>query len=138
MDKSRRKVAKNSATTTRELWELPKTVSLHWDPKLLQMLNNPNATEEQHTVLVSTQQETKLLSTPLYPSKAVGGRQVRSKVADLIMSCFNPGIVSQVMLTWCLTQQQVKLVTLQQHVLAFNSRLIMRFYGQDVDTTLER
>ena len=69
-DKSRREVVKNIAVTAKDCWAPPSNIglSLHWDSKQLPSLNNPNILEERLVVVVGTQQDTKLLGTPSYPS----------------------------------------------------------------------
>ena len=65
-------------------------VSLHWNSKLLPVLNNPNVSEERPTFLVGTWQETKFPGTPAYPFQLVGDRQVGSKAGDLITQLLQP------------------------------------------------
>ena len=84
-DKSRRKVVENIAVTAKDCWASPSNIglSLHWDSKQLPSLNNPNILEERLVVVVGTQQDTKLLGTPSYPSRSCGDRPAGRKVADL-------------------------------------------------------
>ena len=84
-DKSRREVVENIAFAAKDSWAPPTHVglSLHWDSKQLPSLNNPNVLEERLVVVVGTQQDTKLLGTPSYPSRSCGDRSAGRKVADL-------------------------------------------------------
>ena len=65
-DKSRRRVARNIATTYKDEWLVPKLVSLHWDSKLMPSLTNKNISEERLSVLVGNSNELKLLGVPAY------------------------------------------------------------------------
>ena len=54
------------ASTVKEHWISPTIASLHWDFKILPVLKNSSISEGRLTVIIGTQQETKLLGSSTY------------------------------------------------------------------------
>ena len=65
-DRSRRKVTKSVATTSKNQWIPPSFASLHWDSKILQSHNSKYVNEERLVVAVGTRDEVKLLGAPSF------------------------------------------------------------------------
>ncbi|KAK6185088.1 hypothetical protein SNE40_007402 [Patella caerulea] len=85
-DKHRRLANITTATSARQSWDDPPYLSLHWDSKLLEKLNDKYSLEERLTVAVGTQDEVKLLAVPKYQpgTDENTGEIIMRKTAELV------------------------------------------------------
>ena len=65
-DRSRRQMAKQISTSTKDNWEPPKMLTVHWDSKLTLSVMTPNKSEERLAVSVGNSHDSKLLGVPSY------------------------------------------------------------------------
>ena len=120
-DRSRRKVTKSVATTSKNQWIPPSFASLHWDSKILQSHNSKYVNEERLVVAVGTRDEVKLLGAPSFTPGNHGktGETVSKKIIDLLIewNC-NTKIINMVFDTTSSNRGHLTAVcvTLQSHL----------------------
>lgn len=89
-DRSRRQVVKEISTSTKDNWEPPLMLTLHWDSKLTPSVTAPNESEERLTVSVGNINDVKLLGVPSYkPGSGRGSGIIVSELAINLLEEWN-------------------------------------------------